>query len=245
MAKSVRFKDNTFLNSDSVIHNQELLSSLLDIMSKTKRVGTLDYNSNLDKVTTPGLYDLFGAKHPTDNSSQIWGTLLVFGDHYKFQILIGNYSVYNILVCIRAASEQADFTNCPWAWIPGNFNSNTQTNIDRKQVRVLWEGSIATSSIGVSNSVAVSDSVYNYDFLLVEVSAGNSASERICLTLPTGRYSVTTYVSGYLFLIGGYNASVIVNANGYSAVGFLVKEVHGWNVSDIKLNRVTGVKLST
>lgn len=245
MAKSVRFKDNTFLNSDSVIHNQELLSSLLDIMSKTKRVGTLDYNSNLDTITEPGLYDLFGAKHPTDNSSQIWGTLLVFGDHYKFQVLVGNYAVYNILICIRAKSEQADFTNCPWAWIPGNFNSNTQTNIDRKQVRVLWEGSIATSAVGVSNSIQTSDSVYNYDYLLVEVSAGNSASERICLTLPTGQYAKTTYTSGYLFIISGYRASVIVNANGYSAVGFLVKEIQGWNIDNIRLNKVTGVKIST
>lgn len=127
-----------------------------------------------------------------------------------------------------------------------NLNSSINTlntNVQQKRMVTLWSGSTYSNSIGTYATIVTSESVYNFDFLLVDISAGNSTHERITLVLPTGQYAVTTAVSGYLFILGGYRASVIVQANGYSAVGFCIKEVQGWAATEVRMNTVRGVKI--
>lgn len=76
MSKSIKFKDNLFLDSTGIVHNKELLSSILNRKRLEWRT-TTSRNFNDNDFITPGLYPLGTTYSNAFTSGTIYGVIMV------------------------------------------------------------------------------------------------------------------------------------------------------------------------
>lgn len=80
MSKSIKFKNNTYLDSSSIAHNKTSLQSILNNYNSRKFLEwktTTSRNFNDDVYITPGLYALGGTYTNAYTSGNIYGVLMV------------------------------------------------------------------------------------------------------------------------------------------------------------------------
>jgi hypothetical protein len=80
MSKSIKFKNNTYLDSTSVVHNKTTLQSILNTYGSRKflewkSTSSSDFNSN--DFITPGLYSIGHSYSNAPYSGEIYGVLMV------------------------------------------------------------------------------------------------------------------------------------------------------------------------
>lgn len=76
MSKSIRFRNNIYLDSSSIVHNKTMLNSILNIpYLKWINTSSKDFNSN--DFITPGLYSLGGNYSNCYTSGVIYGVIMV------------------------------------------------------------------------------------------------------------------------------------------------------------------------
>lgn len=80
MSKSIKFRNNVYLDSSSITHNKTLLQSILNTYSyrkflEWKNSTSKDFNSN--DFITPGLYSLGGNYSNCYTTGVIYGVLMV------------------------------------------------------------------------------------------------------------------------------------------------------------------------
>ncbi len=78
MRKSIKFKNSTYLDSTSIVHNKTSLSSILNTYNNRK---ILEYKSSTSKdfnsFYTPGIYGVAGIYTNAPTSNTIYGVLVV------------------------------------------------------------------------------------------------------------------------------------------------------------------------
>ena len=80
MSKAIKFRNNTYLDSSSIIHNKTTLKSILDTYNGRKFLewkSTSSKNLNDDVYITPGLFTIGGSYSNCYTSGTIYGVLMV------------------------------------------------------------------------------------------------------------------------------------------------------------------------
>lgn len=80
MSKSIKFRNDTYLDSSSIVHNKANLQSILNSYSSRKilewkQTTSKDFNSN--DFITPGLYSLGSKYSNAPYNSTIYGVMMV------------------------------------------------------------------------------------------------------------------------------------------------------------------------
>ena len=114
----------------------------------------------------------------------------------------------------------------------------------RVQKEVLWEGTLKCATQGEYSFVTINKNVYEYDFLLADVSAGAGLTDRTTVVIITEGKGVTCGVRGDLhYLTASYMFCFGVQTDGLNKIGFMVKSMGNYTLNDVKLHRVIGIKL--
>ena len=115
---------------------------------------------------------------------------------------------------------------------------------EKKKMEVLWQGSLSPTASNTYRYITLNKNVYNYDFLLIDVSAGEHLTDRTTVILITEGQGVKCAVRGDLFyLTESYKFTFGIETNGLNEIGFKVQNVTQYALSDIKMHRIIGVKL--
>lgn len=80
MSKSIKFKNNTYLDSSSIVHNKTSLQSILNTYNGRKFLEwktTTSTNFNSDDFYKPGLYSLSKSYSNAPYTGNIYGVLMV------------------------------------------------------------------------------------------------------------------------------------------------------------------------
>lgn len=109
---------------------------------------------------------------------------------------------------------------------------------------VLWSGSLSPTERDTYTYVTIDKNVYDYDFLLVDVGAGEHLEGRTTVILTVEGKGVKCAVRGDLFyLTESYRFTFGVETDGLNKIGFKVQNMTQYSLSDIKMYRVLGVRL--
>lgn len=109
---------------------------------------------------------------------------------------------------------------------------------------VLWSGSLSPTASNTYTYVTIDKNVYDYDFLLVDVGAGEHLEERTTVILTVEGKGVKCATRNDLFyLTESYRFTFGVETDGLNKIGFKVQNMTQYSLSDIKMYRVLGVRL--
>lgn len=124
----------------------------------------------------------------------------------------------------------------------GNNKIAGNTTPERK-FEVLWTGNFSATAENTYNYMTIDKNVYDYDILLIDVSAGNRLSDRTTVILVTEGKGVECAVRSQLFyLIDSYRFTFGVTTDGYNRIGFKVQKFSHYSIGDIKMQRIVGIK---
>jgi hypothetical protein len=115
---------------------------------------------------------------------------------------------------------------------------------EKKKMEVLWQGSLSPTADNTYIYVTIDKNVYDYDFLLVDVGAGEHLTDRTTVILIIEGRGVKCAVRGDLFYLSeSYRFTFGVETDGLNQIGFKVQNMTQYALSDIKMHRIIGVKL--
>ena len=80
MSKAIKFKNNVYLDSSSIVHNQITLKSIINTYNSRKFLEwkeTSSTNFNSDAFYTPGLYRIAGQYSNAPISSTFYGVVMI------------------------------------------------------------------------------------------------------------------------------------------------------------------------
>lgn len=108
----------------------------------------------------------------------------------------------------------------------------------------LWAGSFSPTTNNTFRDMTITQNVYDYDFLLIDVSTNNSKTEKSTVTLIIDGEGITCGVRGTLFyLFGSYRVSFGIYTDGYNTIGIKVQDATNYTYGEVTMNRIIGVKL--
>ena len=108
----------------------------------------------------------------------------------------------------------------------------------------LWTGSFSVSTTNAFSYLTLSKNVYDYDFLLIDVGAGDSLLDRTTVMLLIEGKGVTCGTRSQIFyLLESYAFAFGVQTDGLNKVGLMVRITKNYNVDTIKMTKIVGVKL--
>ena len=115
---------------------------------------------------------------------------------------------------------------------------------EKKKMEVLWTGSFSPTTLNTYASMTISKNVYDYDFLLIDVSTANSKVDRTTVVLVIDGKGIECGVRGNLFyLLESYRASFGIYTDGYNTIYMKVQEATNYTPSQVMINRIIGVKI--
>lgn len=127
---------------------------------------------------------------------------------------------------------------------PSQRAVNDKVDEVRTKKEVLWEGTFKCTTQGEYSYFTIDKNVYDYDFLLADVSAGNGFTDRITSIITIEGKGVTCGCRGDLhYLIESYMFCFGVQTDGLNKIGFMVKSMKNYTLNDVKLHRIIGIKL--
>ena len=86
--------------------------------------------------------------------------------------------------------------------------------------------------------------VYDYDFLLIDVSTNDSKTEKTTVVLVIDGEGIECGTRGTLiYLLESYRVSFAVYTDGYKTIYLKTQDLTNYNPSDVTMNRIIGVKL--
>ena len=125
-----------------------------------------------------------------------------------------------------------------------NAPSQRAVNEIKSKFDVLWTGSFSPTTNNTFRDMTITQNVYDYDFLLIDVSTNDSKTEKATVTLIIDGEGITCGVRGTLFyLFGSYRVSFGIYTDGYNTIGIKVQDATNYTYGEVTMNRIIGVKL--
>lgn len=108
----------------------------------------------------------------------------------------------------------------------------------------LWTGSFSPTANNTYRGMTIDKYVYDYDFLLIDVSTSNSKTEKTTVVLVIDGEGIECGTRGTLFyLLESYRVSFGIYTDGYNTIYMKVQEATNYTYSQVTMNRIIGVKL--
>lgn len=118
------------------------------------------------------------------------------------------------------------------------------TSTIKSKRETLWSGSFSVSTTNTFSYLTLSKNVYDYDFLLIDVCAGNALLDRTTVMLLIEGKGVSCGTRSQLFyLLDSYAFAFGVQTDGMNKVGLMVRILKNYDVSTVKMTKIVGVKL--
>ena len=132
--------------------------------------------------------------------------------------------------------------------LEGNSTTNAPSiravNEIKSKFNVLWSGSFSPTEHNVHRGLTIDENVYDYDFLLIDVSTNDSDTEKTTVTLVIEGEGVACGVRGNLFyLLDSYRLSFGIYTDGYKTIYLKIQDATNYTYTDLTMNRIIGVKL--
>ena len=108
----------------------------------------------------------------------------------------------------------------------------------------LWTGSFSPTTNNTYRGMTIDKYVYDYDFLLIDVSTSNSKTEKTTVVLVIDGEGIECGVRGTLiYLLESYRVSFAIYTDGYKTIYLKTQDLTNYNATDVTMNRIIGVKL--
>lgn len=253
-------KPNLVQTSSSIKRNGQLTGKV-----KMNLVGSF-YSSNVnDIVNTIKLEFAYWKKGGEESTTYYEIPFEPTGDSinlYSWEVAINDVEIENVdkdfayIFKVRATDHFDQVSPiellCPvgeylWAEFKDrvDFKNITMQGIPIKsKFEVLWTGSFSPTANNTFRDMTISQNVYDYDFLLIDVSTNNSITEKATVILIIDGEGITCGVRGTLFyLFGSYRVSFGIYTDGYNTIGIKVQDATNYTYGEVTMNRIIGVKL--
>ena len=187
----------------------------------------------------------------TNISYQQGGLPILRNNGTDSTLLAGNGNIYLRPNCHTNSSGETKIASNGNMSVSGSITTGGKTvattndvNAVKSKKEVLWTGSFSPTANNTYRTMTISKNVYDYDFLLIDVCAGDALLNRKTVILVIEGQGVTCAVREAVFYnLESYRFSFGVQTDGNKTIAFKVQDMSNYTLSEIKMTKIIGVKL--